>query len=151
MSSDSEFVSMAPNRPPTKTRWTRIGAIVHQRCPRCRRGRIFRHRLAMYNLCPACGLKFEREPGYFIGALYISYAFAAFYIGIVSFIVSLVLPGLDFVWTVLTAAALMTPFVPAMIRYSKVLWMTIDRTLDPGPEGAVPPGHHWPPGHEWHG
>ncbi|HVK37133.1 MAG TPA: hypothetical protein VNA88_01275, partial [Candidatus Kapabacteria bacterium] len=63
---------------------------------------------------------------------YISYAFAAFFIGVVSFLVSLVLPALGFAWTVLIAAVLMLPLVPMMIRYSKILWMTIDRTLDPG-------------------
>lgn len=86
----------------------------------------------MYNLCPACGMKYEREPGYFVGAMYISYAFAAFYIGVVSFLVNLVLPELSFAWTVITSAVLMIPLVPMMIRYSKILWMTIDRTLDPG-------------------
>ena len=27
----------------------------------------------MYENCPVCGLKFEREQGYFVGALYVSY------------------------------------------------------------------------------
>jgi uncharacterized protein (DUF983 family) len=132
MLNEPESVSLAPKDSATSPRWTRTSAIVHQRCPKCRRGLVFRKRLAMYNLCPACGMKFEREPGYFIGAMYISYAFAAFFIGVVSFLVKLVMPELEFAWTVLAAAILMLPFVPAMIRYSKIIWMTIDRTLDPG-------------------
>ena len=127
-----EISSIPPRGAAINTRLTRVGAIVHQRCPRCRRGLVFRRRLAMYNLCPACGMKYEREPGYFIGAMYISYAFAAFYIGVMSFVCTLLIPSLDFAWTVVVAAALMLPLVPAMIRYSKVIWMTIDRTLDPG-------------------
>lgn len=133
MLNESGYVSMVPKGEAPHARChSRVGAIVHQRCPRCRRGLVFRRRMAMYNLCPACGMKFEREPGYFVGAMYISYAFAAFFIGVVSFLVSLVLPELAFAWTVLIAAVLMLPLVPLMIRYSKVLWMTIDRTLDPG-------------------
>ena len=27
----------------------------------------------MYESCPVCGLKYEREPGYFLGAMYFSY------------------------------------------------------------------------------
>lgn len=77
-------------------------------------------------------MKFERETGYFIGAMYISYAFAAFFIGVVSFVVHLVFPQLEFHWVVLAAAVIMLPIVPMMIRYSKVIWMTIDRMLDPG-------------------
>lgn len=86
---------------------------------------------AMNNQCPACGMKFERESGYFLGAMYITYAFASFYIGIVSFILKLIFPDLTLIWAVCAAAGLMLPLVPPMIRYSKVIWMTIDRLLDP--------------------
>lgn len=50
------------------------------RCPQCRRGALFRHGtyrikfMDMYTRCPACGLTFEIEPGFFWGAMYISYA-----------------------------------------------------------------------------
>ena len=51
--------------------------ILHQLCPRCRTGRIFRKSVwtfpAMYDRCPFCNLKFEREDGYFLGAMYIGY------------------------------------------------------------------------------
>ena len=30
----------------------------------------------MHDRCPACGLKFEREPGYYLGAMYVSYGLA---------------------------------------------------------------------------
>jgi len=30
----------------------------------------------MNDRCPACGLRFNREPGYFLGAMYISYGMA---------------------------------------------------------------------------
>ncbi len=55
--------------------------ILHHRCPRCRVGRIFRHSIflgfpKMYERCSVCDLRYEREPGYFLGAMYISYALA---------------------------------------------------------------------------
>ena len=42
--------------------------ILAQRCPRCRQGKIFRGSVflgfpKMYERCPACDLKFEREAG----------------------------------------------------------------------------------------
>ena len=85
----------------------------------------------MNNLCPACGLKFEREPGYFLGAMYVSYAFAAILITILSFIVQYVFPGLELHWVVLIAGAGLVPFVPAIFRYSRVIWMMLDRAIDP--------------------
>src|SRR5437870_1670919 len=54
----------------------RLKAVARQRCPRCRRGFIYRHGGAMNNLCPVCGLEFDREPGYFTGAIFFGYAFA---------------------------------------------------------------------------
>ena len=55
-----------------------LTAITHELCPRCRAGKIFRGPLwrtylATYERCPACNLKYEREQGYFLGAMYFSY------------------------------------------------------------------------------
>ena len=45
--------------------------ILQQLCPRCRAGKIFHKSVwvfpQMYERCPACDLKFEREAGYFLG------------------------------------------------------------------------------------
>jgi uncharacterized protein (DUF983 family) len=49
-------------------------------CPKCRKGKIFqpafplRNLMTMNQTCPHCGFKFEVEPGFFFGAMYISYA-----------------------------------------------------------------------------
>ena len=51
----------------------RLGALVKQRCPRCLQGPVFAGLFHMHAQCPVCGLSFEREPGYFTGALYLSY------------------------------------------------------------------------------
>ncbi|WP_255904540.1 DUF983 domain-containing protein [Paradesertivirga mongoliensis] len=50
------------------------------KCPRCRKGNMFTtsmygFRLQKMNVnCPHCNTKFEREPGYFYVAMFISYA-----------------------------------------------------------------------------
>ncbi len=54
----------------------RLGAILALRCPRCLDGRIWRRFLSMNVSCPVCALVFEREPGYFTGAMVVSYALA---------------------------------------------------------------------------
>lgn len=58
-------------------------AIFQGKCPQCRRGDIFEHSLtkvgkfnAMHKHCPTCNLRYEREPGFFFGAMYISYGFS---------------------------------------------------------------------------
>ena len=54
-----------------------LSAIVRQRCPRCWKGRMFRGGLSMNDPCPECGLIFQREEGYFLGAMYVSYGISS--------------------------------------------------------------------------
>lgn len=58
-----------------------FGALIRCRCPRCRRGSMFtdspfslRYGRRAYVHCPVCRLHFEREPGFFEGAMYFNYA-----------------------------------------------------------------------------
>ena len=110
---------------------SRRWAILHQRCPRCRRGLVFRGRFAMNNQCPACALRFEREPGYFVGAMYISYAIAVVLIGGFTLLTGIFLPEWPLYGLLGIAVAAFLPFVPALFRYSRIIWMHIDRAIDP--------------------
>jgi uncharacterized protein (DUF983 family) len=112
-----------------------LEGIRRQVCPRCRQGPIFRLPLwrgflAMHEKCLVCGLKFEREPGYFLGAMFISYVImippvllgtlAIWYVSGWPF--NLVLVGAFFAHL---------PLVPMVTRLARVLWIYLDRTLDP--------------------
>jgi uncharacterized protein (DUF983 family) len=106
------------------------------RCPRCREGAVYRCPvwkgwLDMHERCPVCGLKFEREQGYFLGAMYVSYALA-----IPPYIALVAAFSLLAHWRYEAALAgafvAYLPFVPMAARLSRVLWMYIDRTFDPG-------------------
>jgi uncharacterized protein (DUF983 family) len=100
-------------------------------CPRCRGARIFRGRFAMNETCPACGLRFERESGYFTGAMYVSYILALPVMAACWALVYFVAPGLSFGLTVAVTTLLFLPFVPAIFRYSRILWIHLDQTVDP--------------------
>ena len=112
-----------------------IHGIVHQLCPRCRIGRIFRSSIfrgfpAMRETCLVCGLKFEREEGYFLGAMMIDYALGlaiAAAIGVV-------------VWyfthwpldrTALVAFLVLLPIIPTLTRFGRVLWIYLDQAIEP--------------------
>src|ERR1700748_1163836 len=70
--------------PETPKSW----AMLHCKCPRCRRGDMFKggiYSFATNKLnenCPHCGMRFEIEPGYFYAAMYVSYALNVMYAGI---------------------------------------------------------------------
>jgi uncharacterized protein (DUF983 family) len=99
------------------------------RCPRCGRGKLFRRWFTMYDHCSYCNWRFEREEGYWTGAI----------------AVNLVVTELLVAAFVIPLAAMQTPLlplfaigIPATIllpflfyRHSKSVWMTIDFFLNP--------------------
>ena len=119
----------------TPTKLSTVGDIVRQRCPRCRMGSIFRYSIfrgfpKMHERCPACDLKFDREPGYFLGAMYISYALA---LAIVALLAVLLwsITGWWITKDVIWAVVLFLPLAPTIALFARVLWIYLDQTIDP--------------------
>jgi uncharacterized protein (DUF983 family) len=108
--------------------------ILEQLCPRCRTGRIFRKSVwlfpRMYERCPACGLKFEREDGYFLGAMYIGYGLG---VGVIAALATMVWEVLR--WPLLKSVAagivLFLPLAPVLTWMARVLWIWMDQGIDP--------------------
>ena len=101
--------------------------ILKQRCPRCCQGHVFRTSTRMHEHCPVCGLPFERERGYFLGAMYASYAISLVILGLMLWAGSLLLPEWDLGNVVLLSGLLYLPLVPLVFRLSRVLWIHFDR------------------------
>lgn len=118
-------------------RWASIlVGMLRQRCPRCGEGRIFRGSFAMNDPCPRCGLIFQREEGYFLGAMYVSYLLAsAAMIGFYFALRALLPDGNGLVLAQLAGAAFV-PLVPAVFRYSRVVWIYFERGGCPGDASA---------------
>jgi uncharacterized protein (DUF983 family) len=108
-----------------------IWALVRLRCPRCRRGRMFHGSFAMNDPCPECGLVFQREEGYFLAAMYVSYALSVVLIGGAYWAVTSWLPGIGVVPTMLLTLSMYLPFAPAVFRYSRGIWIYLDRLFFP--------------------
>lgn len=85
----------------------------------------------MHAQCPKCALRFEREPGYFTGAMYVSYALALPLLAVLAGLVDLVAPEASLVRTCTAATLLFLPFVPLVFRSSRTLWIHLDRSIDP--------------------
>jgi uncharacterized protein (DUF983 family) len=114
---------------------TAVSAALRQLCPRCRKGRIFRGSLIRTWLstnerCPVCDLKFEREQGYFIGSMYVSYLLSippAVLLVMFFWMVA----GWQFEWACVGAVCAYLPLVPLVTRVARVLWIHIDHAVDP--------------------
>ena len=101
-------------------------------------------RWTMYEECPGCGLDFDRgQPGYFTGAMYVSYALAIPLIALLTLIEHLMIPSWSLFRLVLLAWVICIPLIPWVWQYSR-------GDLDPlrsvgRPRGRRQPGNEPPP------
>jgi uncharacterized protein (DUF983 family) len=51
-----------------------LGRALLLRCPRCNGGKLFKRWFTMAERCPRCGMRFEREEGFFLGAYVVNFA-----------------------------------------------------------------------------
>ena len=79
----------------------------------------------MNQRCPVCQLLFEREPGYFLGAMYISYGMATACLLVGLGVGALLLPEVDLGWIVLMSGAAFAPFCADVVMRAllRVLWI----------------------------
>ena len=77
----------------------------------------------MNHSCPKCGLDFEREPGYYYGAMYVSYALTVA-IGVSLFVADIVLFSEFNTWYYMLALTLLLLVLsPWTFRTSRVIWL----------------------------
>ena len=84
----------------------------------------------MHERCPVCDLKFERESGYFLGAMYISYGIGVVCIALIA-LVLWTLTSWGVVKIIVWASVLFLPLVWPITLLSRILWLYLDWTLDP--------------------
>lgn len=111
---------------------TLLSSIITTKCPRCREGNMFPKGTLysakfadMHERCDCCGQIFEPEPGYYYGAMYVSFAF-----NVAIFLVSLLVLS-QFVAEITTAMmigvvlAVVLGLLPVIFRWSRALWINI--------------------------
>ena len=84
----------------------------------------------MLERCPVCDLKYEREPGYFLGAMYISYGIALVTITLLALVFWGTM-GWPILKSTLWGFVAFLPLVPPITLISRVLWIYLDQAIDP--------------------
>jgi len=113
------------------TKGTKLYSVVHEKCPRCQDGDLFitsplnlRKFTQMPESCPHCGLRFEMEPSFFFGSMYVSYAFQVAIL--VATYLSLRLTINPSAWIyVLTAVVATLVTLPFSFRVSRAIWINL--------------------------
>src|SRR5438093_12944078 len=103
-----------------------LRSILQQRCPRCRIGGIFQYSIfrgfpKMCERCSICDLTFEREPAYFLGAMYISYFLGVFIMAPIAALLW-ALTGWGITKVIIGAILLLLPLAPTNTLWARVLW-----------------------------
>ena len=107
-----------------------ISALLHGKCPRCREGNIFKYpatKISKFNVmnetCPCCGVGLEPEPGFYQGAMFVSYAFAVAVIVIVGLLLYFLGDPSEWVYIGIVIAVMFL-LSPLNYRYSRILYLT---------------------------
>lgn len=105
--------------------------IYNEKCPSCGEGEVFFSKgnvflfksPKMRKNCPQCGKVFEKEPGYFTGAMYVSYALCIAEMVAIFLLFKLTPFSLDYLaYFLILIVVLLWPF---NFRMSRIIWMYI--------------------------
>lgn len=109
---------------------TKLYSILFNRCPRCQEGDFFVTKSAyskkfdkMHEHCSRCNLRYSPEPGFFSGAMYVSYAYYVAFI-ISSFVLINVILGINldyYLMALLPSLIILTPF---FFRLARRTWLS---------------------------
>ena len=100
------------------------------RCPRCHQGKLFsesalslRHFDEMPEACPVCRQHLEPEPGFYWGAMYISFGFSTGIVLVIGLVIYHFLHNPD-TWVYVLAVAIVTLLsAPLSFRYARAVML----------------------------
>lgn len=105
------------------------------RCPGCGQTKLFRGLFRMNERCPVCQLSFEREQGFYLGAIYFNY-------GLTALVVAIAYPVLMLSRTLPPQQALFACMAFVLVfpiffhRFARSLWLGFDQFVDPQSTGG---------------
>ena len=111
---------------------TMLGRALRKRCPRCGGSGIFRTFGELHPRCPTCGLRFEREQGYWVGSMIIN-TVVTFGLLLAVLVGGMVILWPDVPWTPLfVATVLVAGLTPVLFHpRSRTVWMAIEMSYHP--------------------
>ncbi len=107
-----------------------VYSVLNNKCPRCHKGDFFktsntydlRNFGTMNDRCPVCNEDFRREPGYYFGATYVSYAMTVGF-GLGLFLLLCVAFSVEVITYLIVLSSLLLLLLPVFYRFSRLIWI----------------------------
>jgi uncharacterized protein (DUF983 family) len=111
---------------------SKISNILQCNCPHC--GKVSMYKTSVFNFlsfakmnekCTSCETNFHPEPGYYLGAMYVSYFISSF-VFLITALVSMVVFEFTLTKTFVLLGVLAVLILPYTLRVSRTIWLAID-------------------------
>jgi uncharacterized protein (DUF983 family) len=117
---------------------SKLNSILTGSCPKCQKESMYSDKnplhltkvLKMNDNCSHCGLKYQIEPSFFYGAMYVSYGLNVA-VGIAAFIVSFVFFGASIEQSFIAIVITLILLFPFVLRLSRNLYINMFISYDP--------------------
>ncbi|MDR6563405.1 MULTISPECIES: DUF983 domain-containing protein [unclassified Arcicella] len=109
---------------------SRIQAIIEAKCPQCREGKMFMYPFwqinkfdKMHDNCPVCNLRFEVEPGFWYGAMFISYGINVGFLALLGVAIFFIFNDPPILYYIIPITVLSLAAVPFNFRASRSIFI----------------------------
>ncbi|HRH39519.1 MAG TPA: DUF983 domain-containing protein [Flavobacteriales bacterium] len=121
---------------------TKLYSILWLKCPFCQEGDFFishpydlKNAGKLHATCPVCHRKYDKEHGFYWGAMFVSYGLSILFIFSIIGLAWWLFPTLDVAWWLVIAGVGMVLGGPWLYAVSKILWANLFFHYQ-GPRGA---------------
>ncbi len=119
---------------------TKLYSILTGSCPKCHQESMYTNKnayiisetLKLNERCSHCNTKYQIEPSFFYGAMYVSYAVGIAF-AVAAFVISFLILKANLKITFISIVGTLVVFMPVIMRLSRNIWinffMSYDKTL----------------------
>jgi len=115
----------------------KIYSVIWLKCPRCQEGDLFevknpyrfKYLDKMPHYCPKCGEDFQREVGFYYGAMMISHATTTV-IAVINHAIVFYFRGWDLAPNLISIITILIVFFPVIFRSSRAIWINMFSKYD---------------------
>ena len=114
-------------------------SIIKCKCPRCREGELFcdsnpynlKKIFLMHHHCDSCGLIYNKEIGFFYGAMYVGYGLSIAYLVAIYVAMLVLIREFEVETYLLLSIGSLILLTPVVFRLSRSIWSSLFDKFDP--------------------